>query len=50
MHHAGVYWFVHLYTVVMMIRIHKRRELVLTLFALWNLEKRKEMKTLDNTK
>jgi hypothetical protein len=34
MHHAGVYWFVHLYTVVMMIRIHKRRELVLTLFAL----------------
>jgi hypothetical protein len=34
MHHAGVYWFVHLSTLVMIIRIHKIRELVLTQFAL----------------
>jgi len=34
MHHAGVYWCEHLSTVVMITRIHKRRELVLTQFAL----------------
>jgi hypothetical protein len=34
MHHAGVYLFVHLSTMIMIIRIHKRRKLDLTQFAL----------------
>jgi hypothetical protein len=42
MHHAGVYWFVHLSTLEMIIRIHEIRELFLTQFALQNLKKKEE--------
>jgi hypothetical protein len=42
MHHAGVYWFVHLSTLETIIRIHEIRELFLSQFALQKFKKKGE--------